>query len=104
MGVLKLNKVAKFNTYPMSRIEVSKKIGSPVFISTLDLAKGYWQIPMMATSKEKTAFATLFGLYEFDLLLFGLPGALATFQRMMNHLVILRDCQSFSGAYTYLMM
>jgi len=53
MGVLKLNKVAKFNTYPMSRIkEISKKIGSPIFISTLDLAKGYWQIPMMAASND----------------------------------------------------
>lgn len=52
---------------------------------------------MAAGSKEKTAFATPFGLYEFDVLPFGLHSAHATFQRMMNH--ILRDCQSFSGAY-----
>lgn len=100
MGVLKLNKEAKFNTYPMSRIkEISKKIGSSVFISTLDLAKVYSKIPMMAASMEKTAYATPFGQYELDLLPFGLQGALATFQRMMNHIVILRGCQSFSGAY-----
>lgn len=39
MGVLKLNKEAEFNTYPMSRItEISKKIGSSVFISQRLLA------------------------------------------------------------------
>ena len=40
------------------------------FISTLDLAKEYWQIPMQAP----------FGLYEFEVMLFGLHIAPATFQ------------------------
>lgn len=82
----------------MPRIEeIFEKIGSSVFISALDLAKGYWLIPMMAGSKEKTAFATLFGLYAFDVLPFGLATFPATFQRMRNH--ILRECKSISDAY-----
>jgi len=77
--------------------EIFEKIGSAAVISTLDLAKGYWQIPMSAKSREKTAFITPFGLFEFTVMPFGLHNAPATFQRMVNH--ILRDCQSFAGAY-----
>ena len=48
----KLNQVAKFDAYPMPRIEeMFEKIGSATVISTLDLAKGYWQIPMAPDSQ-----------------------------------------------------
>ena len=60
----KLNKVAKFDAYPMPRIEeLIDTIGPAQVISTLDLAKGYWQIPMDQGSKDKTTFTTPFGLY-----------------------------------------
>ena len=39
-------------------------------ISILYLAKGYGQIPLEAVSREKTPFATLFGLYEFEVMPF----------------------------------
>ena len=94
----KLNKVAKFDAYPMPRIEeLIDTIGPAQVISTLDLAKGYWQIPMDQGSKDKTAFTTPFGLYEFEVMPFGLHNAPATFQRMINH--VLRDCWSFARAY-----
>lgn len=57
------------------------------FISTLDLAKEYWQIPM----------ETPFGLYKFEVMLFGLHNAPATFQRPINH--VLRGCQTYVRAY-----
>ena len=94
----KLNQVAKFDAYPMPRTEeLIDTIGPAEVISTLDLAKGYWQIPMDEGSKEKTAFTTPFGLYEFQVMPFGLHSAPATFQRMMNY--VLRDCWSFARAY-----
>ncbi len=55
------------------------RLGSARFYSTLDLTKGYWQIPLTPISKEKTAFTTLFGLHQFVTLPFGLFGAPATF-------------------------
>ena len=94
----KLNAKASFDAYPMPRVEeMFESIGAAKVISTLDLAKGYWQIPMSRSSREKTAFATPFGLFEFEVMPFGLHNAPATFQRLMNH--ILRDCQSFARAY-----
>lgn len=77
--------------------EVLESVGSAQFISTLDLARGYWQIPMAKQSQEKTAFTTPYGLFEFCVMPFGLQNAPATFQRMMDD--VLRDCQEFTRAY-----
>ena len=41
---------------------------------------------MDPASREKTAFSTDFGKYEFRVMPFGLVGAPATFQRLMNEL------------------
>ena len=69
----------------MPRIdEVLESVGSARFISTLDLVKGYWQIPMADQSQEKTAFTTPYRLFEFRVIPFGLHHAPATFQWMMK--------------------
>ena len=84
----KLNVVSKFDAYPMPRIdEVLESVGSARFISTFDLAKGYWQIPMVKQSQEKTTFTTPYGLFEFCVMPFGLHNAPATFQRMMDEVM-----------------
>ena len=73
----KLNQLARFDAYSMFRIEeLIDTVGPARVISNLDLAKGYWQIPMDEGSREKTAFTTPFGLYEFEVMPFGLqcPG------------------------------
>ena len=72
-------------------------LGSAEYITTLDLTKGYWQVPVHPNSQQKTAFITPFGKYEFLTMPFGLVGAPATFQRLMNG--ILADISTFTAAY-----
>ena len=68
-----LNAVTKADTHPLPRIDdLLDQLGQCWFFSTLDLAAWYWQIRVGDTSREKTAFVTAQGLYEFRVMPFGL--------------------------------
>lgn len=42
-----LNSVSKFDSNPMPCIDdLIEKLGKSKFISTIDLSKGYWQVPL----------------------------------------------------------
>ncbi|CAM5150644.1 unnamed protein product [Eretmochelys imbricata] len=64
--------------------ELLEKLGWAQFISTLDLTKGYWQVPPDESSKEKSAFATHVGLNKSNVLPFGLRNAPAILQRLVD--------------------
>ncbi|UYV79893.1 hypothetical protein LAZ67_18000997, partial [Cordylochernes scorpioides] len=57
------------------------------FFSSMDVRTGYWQIEIDEEDREKTAFITPDGLYEFRVMPFGLCNAPATFERMMDKLL-----------------
>ena len=81
----RLNRVTVFDTEPMPTAEeIFAKLQDDKYFSKLDLAKGYWQIPVRTEDKEKTAFVTPDGSYQFKKMPFGLVNAGATFNRMMR--------------------
>jgi hypothetical protein len=81
----KLNEQTKKDTYPLPLMEeLLEKIAGCEKYTTLDLASGYWQIPMEEESIPKTAFTCKFGTFEYTVMPFGLTNAPATFQRVMD--------------------
>ena len=68
-----LNSVKKSDTFPLPLIDdMLDQLGRLKFFSTLDLAAGYWQVQVHPDLREKTAFITHQGLYEFSVMPFGL--------------------------------
>lgn len=81
----RLNKLTTKDVYPMPRIDDAlDTLAGSSFFSSLDMRSGYWQIPVAEHDKPKTAFATPDGLYEFNVMPFGLCNAPATFERMID--------------------
>jgi len=84
----KLNKITVFDAEPMPSIEnIYGRLSSAQYFSKLDFCKGYWQIPMSVEDRQKTAFCTPIGLYQFTRMPFGLQNACATYSRMMRHVL-----------------
>lgn len=93
----KLNSVSRFDSYPMPRIdELVERLGKAHYMTTLDLCKGYWQVPLEPSCRPYTAFRTPTGLYQYTVMAFGLHGAPATFQRLMDG--ILAGCDHYAAA------
>lgn len=83
-----LNKITKKDVYPLPRIDDALDcLYGATYFSSIDLRSGYWQISVDDMDREKTAFVTPDGLYQFKVMPFGLCNAPATFERMMDSLL-----------------
>ena len=106
----KLNDLTIKDVYPLPRIDDSlAALGTGRFFSSFDLTSGYWQVKVAEGDREKTAFISECGLFEFNVMPFGLCSAPAIFQRLMdavlaglkwrNLLVYLDDIIVFSDSF-----
>ncbi len=81
----KLSSMVHQDSYPLPRIDDTlEKLGKAKNFSTMDAASGYWQIPIVEEDKEKLAFTTPFGSYQWNRMPFGFCNSSGTFQRAMN--------------------
>ena len=84
----RLNAVTRFDTHPMGNTEdILAKVKNDAYFTKIDLAKGYWQIPVAKDSQAKTSFVTSNGSYQFLKMPFGLVNSGSTFNRMMRKLL-----------------
>lgn len=81
----KVNAVTIKDSYPLPRpADALDSLSGACWFSTMDLCSGYWQVELEAQDKEKTAFSTGSGLYQFKVMPMGLTNAPPTFQRLME--------------------
>lgn len=63
--------------------EITAKLSGGTVFTSLDVASGFWQIPLDPESSKLTTFITPFGRYSFKRLPFGITSAPEIFQRKM---------------------
>ena len=81
----KVNTITRKDAYPLPRVDDAlDTLACCKWFTTLDLLSGYWQVEVDEKDREKTAFSTQDGLFEFTRMPFGLCNAPATFQRLMD--------------------
>jgi hypothetical protein len=80
-----LNAVTVKNKYPLPRIDILfyQLAGAKVF-SKVNLHSSYHQIKIHPEDIPKTTFSTIYGLYKYLVLSFGLTNAPAHFMYLMN--------------------
>ena len=84
----KLNEITVKDAYPLPRIgQTIDGLQGAGFFSSLDLACGYWQVPVAREDRHKTVFCTPDGgLFEFVKMPFGLTNTHVIIQRLMNNI------------------
>ena len=84
----KLNAKTVKDAYPLPRIDDTlDSLANARVFATLDLASGYHQVRNTPRAKVKSAMITKQGLFDWNVMSFGLTGAPATFQRLMEEIL-----------------
>lgn len=85
----KLNERTRRDAYPLPHQDrILGRLGPSKFLTTIDLSKAFWQIPLSPESRKYTAFRVFGrGLFQFTRLPFGLVNSPATLSRLMDQVL-----------------
>ena len=80
----KINARSERVVYPLPRIDDTlRKLRSPRFFSTMDLLKGFWQVPIAKEDRKYFAFSTGTLHVEYNVMPMGAVNSTATMQALM---------------------
>ena len=98
MDYRRLKDMTQKVVYPMPRIdECIDHMREATVFTKMDLRSGFHQILVFPEHKERTAFQTRWGTFQYCVMPFGLCNAPATFQRTMN--ALLQEFHAFCEVY-----
>jgi len=84
----RLNTVTVTDSEPIPNIQdLLDQLSEATIFSTLDLISGYHHLEIHPDDREKTAFTTKYGLFQYNRLPFGLRNAPAQFQRIIKQIL-----------------
>ena len=82
------NKFTYLDAYPLPRIDdQAYKIGQYKVFSNIDLKDAYYQVPIVETDKQFTAFEAGGKLYQYKRIPFGVTNGVSCFQRKMDKMI-----------------
>jgi len=81
----KLNEHTISDRHPIPRAQdIFRALEGAKYFSTIDMAQGYFQIPVKQEDRSKLAFTTDFGLFQFKRIPQGWKNSAPIFQRIIN--------------------
>lgn len=84
------NAVTVTDSFPLLRMDdLIDRVAPTTCISMLDLRKGYWQVPLTPRASDISAFVTPDAFMQYIVMPFGLKNTPATFQRLMQSVLVL---------------
>lgn len=85
----KLNEITVKDSYPLPLIDgILNKLRNAKYLSSIDLRKAFYQVPLEESSKQKTAFIVHGrGVFNFKVMPFGLSNSPQTMMRLMNQVI-----------------
>ena len=87
-----LNSKTVFDPQPMPKFDdILNKLGKAKYLTKIDLTKGYWQIPLAEQAKPLSAFVTLFGQYQFQVMPFRMINLGVSFVCLMKKILEGKD-------------
>lgn len=92
-----LNKLVVPESHPFPKLEdILERIANCSYFTTLDVNSAFWCIPIRVQDREKTAFVTEGGHFQWNVLPFGLKISSAVFQRVLSSIIRRNNLTGFA--------